>query len=231
MIIWAKANQEDFKVTVDKAYRLLKALKDYGSEFSPNYLPAYHKKDAKQYDLSYETLEILIQKGRNKEGNRVFPDLGYHVSFFSALNDDDSAGISLTIGMSNPKFINSFVVHFPISLNIFDDNATEKLIYLFKKSILIFDPFWGCISSSLNQQRLGPFYENDKPKRVHWVNFWDMNTIRSITEEKIKKAPLYSIEKIDAKGYILILEKKPFDDNDEADVKLQNEVDKILGLN
>jgi hypothetical protein len=229
MILWAKANQEDFKVTVDKAYRLLSSLKEYGPELSPNYLPAFRKKEVNQFELGRETLENLLKKGVNKEGERTYPDLGYHVSFFSALNDD-SAGISLTIGMNNPSFTNSFVIHFPPSLNIFDRGISERLIVLFKNCVKIMNPFWGGIVSSCTLRRYAIIYKNNLPTTIHWVNFWGEEIVHRISEAKINKASLHSLEKINSKGYILILKHIPIDDNSEEDIRLQSEVNKRLGL-
>jgi hypothetical protein len=230
MILWAKANHEDFKVTVDKAYRLLSSLKEYGTELSPNYLPAFRKKEVKPYELDRETLGNLLKKGVNKEGERTSPYLGYHVSFFSALNDDDSAGISLTIGMNDPSFTNSLVIHFPPSLNIFDRDISERLIALFKNCVKIISPFWGGIISSYTIRRYATIYKNNLPTTIHWVNFWGEDIIHRISEDKINKASLHSLEKIDSKGYILILKHIPIDDNSEEDIRLQSEVNKRLGL-
>jgi hypothetical protein len=230
MILWAKANREDFKVTVDKAYNVLITLKEYGPELSPNYLPAYRKKDVKPYDLNYSNLEQLIKKNVNREGNLVFEDLGHTIGFFSSLKDDDSAGIHFSIGISNPQFTNSLVVDFPLSMDIFNDSISESLLSLFKKCVLIFDPFWGCIKSSFSLNKFGTIRKNEKPTTIHWVNYWDKDLARKVTEQRIESASLYLKEKTENGGYLLVLQKKPDDYNSEEDMKLQDKVNKELGL-
>jgi hypothetical protein len=233
MILWAKAKQEDFETSLDKAYRLLIELKEFGNELGPNYLPARRKKDTKKYELNYDTLKELIKKeGVNTEGGKIFDDLGYHLQFFSSLKNKDSAGINITIGMSNTKFVNSFIVHLPLTLDIIDEHTSERLITLFKKSVILFDPYWGSIVNSFTLDRLGieRYHDKEKPTSIHWVNFWDNATIEKIALERIQKAPLNFVEKIDDKGYILVLQKTPIDDNSEQDIEFQKEVNKILGL-
>jgi hypothetical protein len=230
MILWAAPTKEDFKETVNKAYQILTALKEFGPELSPNYITNLIKKDAKQFSLDYDSLAELIRKGVNKEGNRVFPDLGYRINFFSSLNDVDNTGISLTLGVTNSKLKNTFIVNFPISLNVFDDNISIGLIELFKTCNNIFNPFWGCILNSGTLIRYKTLFKNDLATTIHWVNFWGEDIIRKVSEEKISKASLYSREKIDNKGYLLILKRKPIDDNSQNDIRIQNETNKSLGL-
>jgi hypothetical protein len=230
MILWAKANQEDFKVTVDKVYKLLVTLKEYGPELSPNYLPAQRKKDTKQFDLSYTNLEQLIKKHVNKEGKILFEDLGHTFGFFSSLKYDDSVGIDFSVGITNPKFSNSFVVNFPLSWNFYDDNISERLITLFKTCTVIFNPFWGCILNSFTLKQVNHLYENNMPTTIHWVNFWGEDIVHKVTEYRINNVSFYSKDKIDGMGYILILKKKPIDYNSEVDISLQNDVNRKLGF-
>ncbi len=159
MLLWANAKNEEFKTSVDRAYALIMALKEFGTELSPNYLTAKRKKDAKVFDYTYEMLEDLIRKGVNKEGKTVFADLGYSVSFFSSLVEKDSAGISLRVGTTNPRFNNNLVVNLPQTYSIYVDTATgERLINLFKKCVEIFDPFWGCLGNGINVRRYDGYW-------------------------------------------------------------------------
>lgn len=231
MVLWSRPKQEDFEVSVDKTYKLLSALKEYGAQLSPNYLPARRKKDVKEYFLNYESLKELLKKGVPREGDKIFQDLGCTIGFFSSLNDDDSAGISISIGISNPKFTNAFVLHLPLSLNVFDSAISEKLIDLFRKSVMIFNPFWGCILNSCNVRRFESLYKNSQPTTVHWVNFWGYEILNRIPENKIiNNTPLYLVERIKGKGYILVLMRKPIDDNSEEDIKVQSEANRRIGL-
>jgi hypothetical protein len=230
LILWAKPKQEEFKVTVDKTYALLASLKQFGPELSPNYLPAWKKKDTKIYDLTYQSLEELIKNKAIKEGKLIFKDLGYSLQFFSSLVDDESAGISLSIGVNNPKFSNTFNLDLPLTMDIFNEEISLRLIGLFKKCVKLFDPYWGCILNSFTLRRLEHLYVNNVPTTVHWVNYWGNDLVNKITEDRIMMSSLFLKEKIDDKGMLLILKKKPIDESNEEDIKIQKIVSRELGL-
>jgi hypothetical protein len=227
LILWAKAKQEDFKVSVDKAYQLLMTLKEFGPETSPNYLPAYRKKDVKRFELNYENLEALMEKKKKKQ---IFPDLGYTIQLFSSLTDDNSAGIMMSIGISYPKLVNSLVVDLPYSLDVFNDNISRRLIILFSKCTILFDPYYGCIANSSNTKKFDGLWKNDMPTSVHWINFWGNDIVNRVSENMINNIQWDSSKKVDDKGYILILQKKPIDNNLEEDIRLQSNINKRLGL-
>jgi hypothetical protein len=230
MILWANAKNEEFRTSVDHAYALIMALKEFGTELSPNYLRAKRKKDAKAFDYSYETLEELISKGTNKEGGTVFSDLGYSVGFFSSLVDGNSAGISLHVGTSNPKFKDTFIINLPQTCPIYADTTTgERLINLFKKCVDIFDPFWGCIGNSTNIMRYEGYWKDTLPTTVNWINYFGENLTKQLGSAKIEKSPIHRIEKLN-KGYFLQLKTTPIDDTNEKDIKMQAAANKYFGF-
>lgn len=230
MILRAKPREELFEETVNKTYSILNVLKEFGPELSPNFLPAYSKKNVKPFDGSITTLEELIRKGINKEGKTVFPDLGYRVSFFSSLNDMDSAGISIQVGTTNKLFKNTLVVDFPPSFPIYKDNLLHKrMIELFRTCVSLFEPYWGCICNSLNIRRYDKLWENDQPKTIHWVNYFGDDMPRKIEERLIKTAPVYMAERYHD-GYLIILKKTPIDDENPEDIEIQNKAKDHFGL-
>lgn len=231
LALWAKPEKEPFEETVNKSYRLLEILKEFGPELSPNFLPAWSKKNVKPFDGSITALEELIRKGINKEGKTVFPELGYRVSFFSSLNDMDSAGISIQVGITSNLFNNTFVVDFPASFPMYTDNQLdERLIKLFRKCIPIFKPYWGCINNSFNNKRYNyKLWENDQPKTIHWVNYFGDDMPRKIEERLIKTAPVYMAERYHD-GYLIILKKTPIDDENPEDIEIQNKAKDHFGL-
>lgn len=230
MILWANAKNEDFKTSVDCAYALIMALKEFGTELSPNYLTAKRKKEAKLFDYNYETLEELLRKGVNKEGKTVFADLGYSVSFFSSFVEKDSAGISLHVGTTNPRFKNNLVVNLPQTCPIYIDTIIgERIINLFKKCVEIFDPFWGCLSNATNVNRYDGYWGDTLPTSIHWINYFGENIIKQFSVKKIEKSPLYRVEKL-SKGYFLQLKTTPIDNNNEEDIKIQIKANKYFGF-
>lgn len=229
-ILWAKATNEDFKVSLNKVHELLLALKDFGPQLSPNYITAKRKKNALNFDWYIETLEELLKKGVNKEGKTIFPELGYRLSFFSSLKDDDSAGISILIGASNPIITNTFVVNLPLSSPIYGSyEVNKRLISLFKKCIVVFNPFWACIGNGVNIRRYDGYWADKLPTAIHWVNYFGNEVSKTFEETKIKSAPIYTKEKFHS-GYLLVLKDEPINDEIEDDIKLQQKANKYFGL-
>lgn len=230
LILWANAANEDFQVSLNKAHNLLLALKEFGPEVSPNYITAKRKKDASNFDWSLETLQKLLKKGINKEGKTIFPDLGYRVSFFSSLKDDDSAGISMLIGASNSSITNNFIVNLPLSLPIYTSNKVRsKLIFLFKECIRAFEPFWGCIGNNVNIRRYDGYWGDKLPTTIHWVNYFDSQVSEVLGEAKIISSPTYIIEKFHS-GALILLKDEPINDELEEDVKIQQKANLHFGL-
>ncbi|KAF5028239.1 hypothetical protein [Sedimentibacter saalensis] len=230
IILWANAKNDEFKTSVDRAYALIMALKEFGTELSPNYLTAKRKKDAKPFDYTYETLEELIRKGVNKEGKTVFADLGYSVSFFSSLVEQDSAGIKFHVGTSNPKFIDTFIIHLPQTCPIYTDTTIgERLINLFKKCVDIFDPFWGCLGNGVNARRYDGYWGDTLPTSTHWINYFGESVTKQLSVTRIEKCPIYKVEKL-SKGYFLQLKTTPIDDTNEGDIKIQANANKYFGF-
>jgi hypothetical protein len=220
-ILWANPNFEDLQVTLNKVYDLLIVLKRFGPELSPLYITAKRKKDAQIFNWEKSTLEELLKKGVNKEGKTTFLDLGYRLSFFSSKKEDDSAGISILVGVRDQKFINTFIVNLPLSLPIYSDyEMNNKLIRTFKECIKIFDPYWACISNSVNLRRFEGYWVEQSPTTIHWVNYFDDKLSQILGAEKITLAQTSSKYQFH-QGNLLILKNKPINDEQEEDIRLQ----------
>lgn len=230
LILWANAANEDFQVSLNKAHDLLLALKEFGPELSPNYITAKKKKEAPNFDWSLETLQELLKKGVNKEGKTVFPDLGYSVSFFSSLKDDDSAGISMLVGASNSSITNNFIVNLPLSLPIYESpEVNKRLITVFKECVRIFSPFWACIGNGVNLRRYDGYWSDKLPTAIHWVNYFGSDVSKTFGEAKITSSPTYSKEKLHS-GYLIVLKDGPINDEIEDDIKLQQRANSHFSL-
>lgn len=230
IILWSKAKNEPFKATVDKAYSLMQLLRNFGPELSPNYESINRKKDAKLFEWSYEAFEKLVKNGVNKEGKNTFAELGYSVSLFSSLNGKESAGISMNIGNTNPRFPNTFIMDLPQTYKMIDnESGAQRIESLFKECIEIFEPYWGCVANSVNSNSFDGFYKDDLPTTVHWLNYFGRDIVETVGENKIIEAPLSLSVKI-GDGYLLKLDKFPINIEDNEIIRKQSEINSILGL-
>lgn len=128
MILQAKANENDLDAQAKQIFDVLTLLNriDY---LKPRYLTVSRKRDVKDFELSLDNVKNLIYRSNDK----VIPDLGSRFSFFSSLNDSESVGISISIGVSNLKFSNTLVIN--LNTDIKDKAAVsyDELANLFLK--------------------------------------------------------------------------------------------------
>ncbi len=166
----------------------------------------------------------------NKEGKTIFPDLGYRVSFFSSFKEDESASISLLIGVRSTKFINNFIVNLPLSFPIYEDNQlNERLVELFKNCIDVFNPFWACIGNSTNLRRYDGYWGEQVPKSIQWVNYFNNEVAQRLCENMILTSPVRIKEKFNS-GYLLVIKNQPINDENEEDIILQQQVNNYFKL-
>jgi len=57
----------DLDEMTDISYRMLSALKDYGQELSPAYLPAWKKSETQEFHLSKDSVRELLQKNTKSQ--------------------------------------------------------------------------------------------------------------------------------------------------------------------
>jgi len=122
IILWKKAEKKDkdFEEIAKETYEVLKLFQECPQELRPNYLTAKTKNDIKEFDWNYENFRSMLKKGINKEGENIFEDLGYSISFFSSLNGQNSCGFEIIAGNKNEKFYNVLIVNLPLSLNLYE---------------------------------------------------------------------------------------------------------------
>ena len=137
MILWSKPYDAEIDEMTDICYQVLSELKNYGTELSPKYLPVGRKADVKEFVFSKENIKYKLEKNGDRKGGSVFYDLGSRISFFSSLNDGLSCGIKLTVGMSNPKLVNSLIVDLPYTKFSGFDDRLDEFEALFKRLISI----------------------------------------------------------------------------------------------
>lgn len=225
MILWSKAKKSSIEFQANQMFGVLSIL-NKTNYLRPKYLTAYRKKDAKEFELSLDNVRNIILKNRDKQ----FMELGSRVSFFTSLNDNESAGISMSVGISNPRFVNTVVINLA-------DIKTEKMVSyhkmadIFKKMIEVYNPFYGCIACDKNKKMFNGYYDKEKdiPTSVFDVNYWGRDTVSHllISEELLSK--VYEYEKIDG-GYYIRLLKEPIDITKREHIELQKEINSLLGI-
>lgn len=230
IILWAPARDEEFDSVAERAYAILTELKNFGEELSPNYLKVMRKKDAKPIELTPAIFKDILRKNINKEGKMEFPDLGYTVGFFSSLINKKSAGISMTIGVTNPKFTNTLTINTPQEFPVYTDVVVaENLVYTFKKCVEIFEPFWGSIVNNVNGDRVSRFCNKSLPTTTHWANFFGSDIVKRLGESRIAQAPVQNAERLGS-GYFIRLKELPINDECEDDIKIQIQANSYFGF-
>lgn len=229
IILWRKAEREDksFEETAREAYEVLTLLQDYPQELRPNYLTAKTKKDIREFDWNYENFRNILKKGINKEGENVFKDLGYSVSFFSSMNEENSAAFSMTVGNKFEKVYNTLVIDLPLSVNLYDKKTAEMTGNLFRRLAQLYMPFWGCISNKALSRRYGKYLEGNLPTTVHWMNYWSEDIIHAVGMEKIQKS-IEGNQEIAFKNGILSIKDTALDADKEDDIRFHDELQKKL---
>lgn len=189
IILWRKAEKADksFEEIAEETYKVLNLFQNHPQEMRPNFLTGRTKKDVKEFKWNYENFCNILKKGINKEGEKIFEDLGYSLSFFSSMDEKESYAFQIETGNKNEKFYNTLIINLPLSLNLFDKENSEKMIELFEELVMIYRPFWGCVSNSALSRKYGKFLDGGLPTTVHWMNYWSEDIIETIGMKKIQK--------------------------------------------
>lgn len=229
VILWKKAESKDrnFEEISKEAYNILNLFQDYPQELKPNYLTVKSKKDVNEFDWNYENFNSMLKKGINREGENVFENLGYSISFFSSMDEKKSCAFQMNVGNKNNKFYNTFIIDLPLSLNLYDKKIADTIRNLFEKLVKSYMPYWGCISNKVLSRKYGKFLEGNRPTTVHWMNYWSEDIIEMIGMEKIQKMVDRSSIISFQKG-VLSIKDTAFDVDKEEDLKYHDELQNYL---
>lgn len=231
IILWKKAEKEDktFEEISTEAYEVLKLFQAYSQKMRPNYLTAKTKKDIRRFDWNYENFSNVLKTGINKEDKNIFENLGYAISFFSSIDEEDSCTFQMRVGNKNEKFFNTLIVNLPLSINLYDEKTAQEISNLFEQLVQVYIPYWGCVSNKELSRKYGQFLVGNLPTTVHWINYWSEDIIRSIGMKKIQKIidkyPIVSL-----KNGTLSINDTALDVNKEDDIKFHDELQKRLLL-
>lgn len=231
IVLWKRAEKnKDFDETAAEMYRVLNILQDYPVVLRPNYLTTNKKNKKMEFEWKYDTFYEELKKGVNKVGKTVFQNLGYSLSFFSSLNEYDSCGISIRVGVSQPQFVNSLIIDMPSSMSLSEEKENKMIYNLFLSLVTEYKPYWGCVSN--NKLKIGNsgFMKNNIPTYLHWLNYWAEELISEIGVEFLKRLQKEGIIFLDG---ILRLSEKAINADEDNDVIYFNKVNEryLTGLN
>ena len=231
IILWRKAEEKDksFEEISTEAYEVLNLLQDYLQELRPNYLTSNTKKDIQRFDWNYENFSNVLKKGINKEGKNTFEDLGYSISFFSSMNEEDSCSFQMRAGNKNEKFFNTLIINLPLSINLYDEKTAEEINNLFEKLVQAYIPHWGCVSNKVLSRKYGKFLEGNLPTTVHWINYWSEDIISTIGMARIQKIIDINLG-VSFKNGILSIKNTALNMDKEDDIRFHDEMQKQLFL-
>lgn len=230
IILWKKADNQDrnFDDIVIEAFNTLNILFDYPIEFRPNYETALSRNEVKEFTWSLENFKELLKKGINKEGDKVFHNLGSTISMFSSLSEDKSFSFELVVGNKDERFLNSLVINIPISFNLFDDKNADLLCEIFDKLVVKFDPFWGCISNKAIARNYEEYLCNGVPTTVFWLNYWGTEI-----QARVGSQTLNLIIEMFPDNYskgVFRLQNRVLDADNDKDIEFHKQIESLLLL-
>jgi len=224
----SESSDVTFDEVAKRTYDTIEVFRVLEQKYQPNYATVWRKKDAKLFDWSYENFCKHLKESVNREGDLVFEDLGRTCGFFSSLKNHESLGYMFTVGTTNPKFINTFKVNFPIEFDYFDEKMSKKMEDIFRQAVKVFEPFWGCMENSLITNESKCFNEDMSfPTEFHWLNYLSDDMMSKVNPKAVKKlAKKYN--EFECKDNIIKLQNIALNAHSPEDVKLKNDVDKAL---
>lgn len=226
MILWTRAKEDSIDSQVDQLFNILMALNKV-NYLMPKYQTVRRKKDAVEFVLTKENVRNLIITKKDKK----FSDLGSLISFFTSLNDKNSAGISISIGVSNPKFINNITIDLNWDYKHLELEKYDELELLFKDLIAQFNPFYGCVVSRSSREKYDEYYDDisNKPCSIFDMNFWGNEIVENLKIDEEIASKVYEYKQIND-GYFIRLSKEPLDMLDTNHMELQQGINKLIGL-
>ena len=231
IILWKKAdtNNRNFDDIAKEAFATLNVLYDYPIECRPNYVTGFSKKDTKEIDWDFENFKKILVNGVNREGDEIFQGLGSTISVFSSLDEEKSFSFEMTVGNRDERFYNSLVINIPLFFSLNEDRNSNFICEIFRKLVLNFNPFWGCVSNKVIARRYGEYLHNGIPTTIHWLNYWEKEIEAKIGSQRIQ----YLLEVAPNSNYenrILQLQNKAFDVESDKDLDYHKQVEHILLL-
>lgn len=148
------------------------------------------------------------------------------------MNDNESVGISITVGVSNPKFLNSLVINFNIDIKKQKNISFDELADVFKELINVCTPFYGCFTCKSNRNMYNGYYDDgiNVPNSIFDLNFWGKKVISKLAVNEEMFSGVYEYEKMKG-GYYIRLQKDPVDTTNTQHMEFQKQVNCLMGIN
>ncbi len=231
IILWRKAEQENksFEEISKDAYDVLNLFQYYPQDLRPNYMTVKTKKDIEIFDWNYKNFCEQLKKGINREGDVMFKELGYSISFFSSTDEKNSCNISMRTGNKFEQINNTLVIDLPLSFDVSNPQMAVIISDLFEKLVQTYKPFWGCISNKALSRKYGKFLDGNMPTTVHWINYWSEDIIETVGMKKIQNVVDNNMISTFKNG-ILSIRETAIDVEKEDDVRLHAKIHKQLFL-
>lgn len=223
MIIWSQPKKEKISEQVDKVYNILCLLREYCGLL---FLPAVKKNKVNEFDIKKDNIEHLILSKQDK----MFPNLGSELSFFTSLEKEKSMNIHFSVGRydNDSDFINTMTISLPTD---FTETSIIESIEMLECLIKYYSAFYACITSNFNLEMYDYDkwfdFENIVPKVVFWVNYWGKDilekvwNLNKITENSYENKKIYD-------GVYIRLQKKPIDIFNTEHIYLQKKLNDML---
>ena len=225
MVLWAKANDDGIDIQAKQVFNILTILNQV-PYLRPKYLTARKKKDIKEFELTFDNVRKMIIK----KGDKQFVELGSKISFFTSLNEEESVGITISIGVSKIKFQNSIVLDLNSDYKEQNVERFDELSKTFKKLVSVFNPFYGCITSRSNSNMFDTYYDktNNLLSSVFDINYWGEDIVNNLPIREIQKKVFECVEI--NRGYYIRLQKEPVDILNRSHMKLQKDINCLIGI-
>lgn len=231
LIMWSRNYEDTFEKQVERVYSSLLEMSKI-EELVPRYLTGKSKKTAPEFELTRESVELLIEKNTDKKYAHL--GTGTSIGFFTSKDDSKICSISITSGNKNPILTNSINVNIS-SMDLSNDIVKRNhIIELFKKLVEINNPFYACIVDYKNEQLYDSFYDNDKkiPKCIFWINYFGREVVERLSQINVSidniKNEIYHLEQQEEGYFIRLTETSIFDEVKK--VALQKKINKEMGL-
>lgn len=175
MLLWRKPSN-DMDSLITDAYQTFSVFVQLGGEFAPRYLTGSKKTCTPEFSWSKKNFKKQLLDCPVNRGNEALGNLGYSVSFFSSHNEKGSLSFRATLGNQRLGAFDVIVVNFPSTLTE-DHFFKEQLADIFKKCVVLFNPYWGCVTEAMATGKFSPLVVNGIPSAIHRMNFWSQELI------------------------------------------------------
>lgn len=220
IILWKEAEDigKTFDAIASETYDFFSVMQGFPAQFRPVFQTTKSKRIAREATWDYNQFKEELRKRVNREGRNTFEELGYTISFFSSMSEDESCSITMTVGNKNPRFFNTLIIGFPFSFKPYDMEGAKTVKEMFSALVKCFKPFWGCVSNAQISRQHGGFITDGIPTTVHWINYWSSEVENSIGSKELQDA-LRGLPDASMKDGILILQDLPFNIEDKKSLE------------